>query len=234
MKSITIECQGYSLAADWYEGANNEVLIVLVGYSSSKANYHDLVGAIVEQTGTSALVLDYSGHGKSPFELPDISAAQNFLEVIAAFDWIKAKYPRKIINVMGTSYGGFLATQLTIYRQFNKLVLRVPAIYRPEEFYTKWKNVDRDYIHAIYRKNDIVIPKHPLLERAKHFNGKVLVVVHEKDEIVPKLVTDTYIRTFGADTYLAKGFGHSFREHLGERDKILAYQKAITDWLQND
>jgi esterase/lipase len=72
-KAIQVQCVSYSIAADWYEG-NDNILLVLPGFTSSKANYGELVSAIVEKTGTSALAIDYSGHGESPFDIQDIQS----------------------------------------------------------------------------------------------------------------------------------------------------------------
>jgi esterase/lipase len=126
IKKITIPCAGYEIAADWYDG-NNSVLLVLPGFTSSKKSYEPLVSAIVEKTGTSALVIDYSGHGESPFDIQDITISENFSEVVRAYDWIKEKYPERTIDVMGTSYGGFFAAKLTSVREIRKMILRVPA-----------------------------------------------------------------------------------------------------------
>lgn len=148
---IQIPCTGYSLAADWYDGTSEKVILDLHGFSASKAKYAELLSDIAKRTGAHALAFDYSGHGESPNDIQNISPAQNFLEVVNAFDWIKENHPDKKIMVMGTSYGGFLATQLTKYRKFEKLILRVPAIYPPNIFYTKWGQLDRDAIYE-YRK----------------------------------------------------------------------------------
>ena len=171
MKNIQIPCVGYEIAADWYDG-NDEVLLVIPGWSSNKKNYEDLVGAITQQTGMSALVIDCSGHGESPFRLTDLMPAQNFLDVITAYDGLRKKHPNKTINVMGTSYGGFLAAQLVAYRQVNKLVLRAPAIYQPEDFYTQWGNIDREGERTMYRTDTEAIARHPLLNSVASFKGK--------------------------------------------------------------
>lgn len=234
MKSFEIKCVGYSIAADWYDGTSDNVMLILPGYSSSKKNYEPLVSVLVEKTGISALVIDYTGHGESPFELQDLTPAQNFLEVITAFDWLKENHPDKKISVVGTSYGGFLATRLTKYREFDKLVLRVPGIYQPQDFYSKWKNIETKYNRDVYRKDEIALAKHPLLSRAANFKGKTLVIVHDEDEVVAKETTDAFIKAFDAETYVAKGFTHSFSAHLDQKDKIAEYQEYLADWLMKN
>lgn len=231
MKSLQISSTGYDIAVDWYDGTKPEVLLVLTGYASNKANYRPLVEAITSKTGTAALVIDYSGHGESPFELMECRPAQHFMDVICAFDWLRREHPELAISVLGTSLGGFLATQLTKYRTFEKLVLRVPAIYKPEDFYTAWADIDLHGTRDGFRKDTEAIAKHPLLARASRFPGKTLVVVHELDELVPKETTDAFIKTFGAETYVAKGFRHSFGDPANPTDMVEAYQDAIADFL---
>src|SRR6185437_9664373 len=158
--------------------------------------------------------------------------AQHFLEVICVFDWLKEKYPRAKITVMGTSYGGFLAVQLTKYRMFENLILRAPAIYRPQDFYTLNGVLDSSEGRAatrVFRQDANELSKHPLLSRASNFTGRTLVIVHENDEQIPKQTTDAYITAFHADGYVAKGFHHSIVDE--PKDEIIAYQNAISDWL---
>jgi predicted alpha/beta hydrolase len=82
-KIIEIKCTGYSVKADWYETANtNEIILSLIGWTSNRKRYNDILSAICSKTGQSALVFDYSGHGDSPFDVSTTRPAQHFLEVI--------------------------------------------------------------------------------------------------------------------------------------------------------
>ena len=233
MKSIKIPCVGYEIAADWYDGAadNDNVLLVLVGYKSSKAKHAELVAAIVKKSGYSVLVIDYTGHGESPYNLEDLSPAQNFMEVVTAYDWLADNHPDKTISVMGTSYGGFMAIQLTEYRSFKKLVLRVPAIYRPETFYTKWKDMDLEEIRRSYRTNPKNFINHPLLKGASAYKGEVYVLTHELDEACPKPATSAISEAFGAETWEAEGFKHGLHESIYTQEQLEEYQDKIVSWL---
>lgn len=124
MKKIKINCVAYSIAADLYENSNDKIMLVLPGWKASKTHYESLASFIGDKTSSSVLVIDYTGHGESPFNAMEIRPAQHFLEVITAFDWIKTNYPDAKLSVMGTSYGGYMALQLTEYRDFENLVLR--------------------------------------------------------------------------------------------------------------
>jgi len=230
MKNLVIDCVGYSIDADLYEGGDDKVLLVLHGWNSNKKSQEELTSYLVDETGTSALVIEYSGHGKSSLDAMEVRPAQHFLEVIAAFDWIKEEYPNAEVSVMGTSYGGYMAVQLTKYRDFKNLILRVPAIYTPRDFYSLNKDIDRQHERR-YREDKDFLNSHPLLARASKFQGRALVVWHELDEYVPKETTDKYIEVFNADSYFAKGWKHSFKTDA-PKDEQEAYKKAISDWLK--
>lgn len=230
-KQITIPCTGYSIAADWYENSNqNNILFVLVGFGSTKDRNADFVTEIATKTRMSALVIDYSGHGESPFDLDETRPAQHLLETVFAFDWLRAQYPEAKISVIGTSYGAFMAAYLTRFRPFNKLVLRAPAIYEPSDFYSPHAEIDKLAIRA-YRADSEAVAKHPLFLQASKFEGNSLLVVHGNDESVPAETSSVYQKAFSADTYVAEGFKHAMRDPANPREMIVAYQEAIIKWF---
>lgn len=228
---------GYEISTAWYEGLDiSKIVLVLPGYSSSKERQKGHAEAMVQETGASALVVDFSGHGTSPFELRDTRPGQHFLELICVFDWLKEKYPNAKITVSGNSYGGFLAIQLTKYREFDNLILRAPAIYKPSAFYDLWArridNVEEyDKEMASYRRDTELLAKHPLFNRAANFKGGVLVVVHGEDELIPRETTDTIIASFHADSFIAEGFQHGIDKSNIDEAQLAEYQDKISSWL---
>jgi esterase/lipase len=240
---LDINCPGYAIAADWYEGDQTDIMLVLPAYTSSRARIKDIVQTICQGTGMSALVIDYSGHGDSPFELRDTRPAQHFLEAVIAFDWVKNKYLKARITVFGPSYGGFLAAQLTQYRIFDRLILRVPAIYKPHTFYDLWaaridnlESYNKDIL--VYRNDKAELIEHPLFGRASSFEGKTLVVIHDNDEMVPKATTDAFIKAFHADSFVQPGFLHNIGDAVEEgrvgKDELEAYKQKYVAWLRQN
>lgn len=230
-KTIDIQCVGYAVKADIYEGSSDgPILLSFIGRTSkrTKQRYYDLLPRLAGELGITTVIFDYSGHGDSPFDVEELSPAQHFLEVITVFDWMKEKYPNRKMFVIGSSYGGFLATQLTKYRKFDGLILRAPAIYRPSDFYTLKKYEDRDATKA-FRQDSDALATHPLLARASKFEGKVLLIIHEKDELVPKETTDAYANAFKPEVIVAKGVTHSLDNASPE--EIDEYNQKIFDWL---
>lgn len=230
-KQISIPITDYSIQADWHEGAElSAVLLTFVGFSSSKKSNSEFVANVVKQTGVSVLVVDLSGHGESPFNLDETMPAQHLMEAVKAYDWIKAKYPERAIYVMGTSYGGFMAAYLTRFRAVEKLVLRTPAIYLPQDFYTAHQHIDKLSVRE-YRKDSEALKKHPLfLQEALHVPS-TLLMVHSNDEDIPTETSDIYRQVFGASVHTAEGFAHAFRDSSNPQDQVPAYYQAICDWL---
>lgn len=229
-KKFEIECLGYKIAADLYEGVGDYVMLNLIGYKSNIDKYQEILSRVSEATKATIITVDYSGHGRSPYDLEETRPAQHFLEVIESFDWLKENYKEKKIIVMGASYGGFLATQLTKYREFDKLILRVPAIFKPENFYTKWVN-HNNLDSNNYRTNATNLSEHPLLKRASEFKGRTLVITHELDDVCPANTTDAFIKALSAQHWEAKGFKHGFGESELNQDQKDEYYQKIIDWI---
>ncbi len=97
---------------------------------------------------------------------------------------MRQTYPGRRFIVVGSSYGGFMATQLTKYREFDTLVLRAPAIYRPLDFYTKAKDEDKDAADAF----------------AKAFDADTITIpgiTHSLDDATPEQIKDYFDKTYG-------------------------------------
>jgi pimeloyl-ACP methyl ester carboxylesterase len=228
---ITIPITGYSISADWHEGGSEQgVLLTFVGFGSNKSSNSDFVAKVVADTSLSALVVDLSGHGESPFSVDETVPAQHLLEATKAYDWIKTNYPERTIHAMGTSYGGFIAAYLGRFRPVQKLILRTPAIYEPASFYTEHQYIDKILVRE-YRKNTEVLKKHPLFLQESLVDTSTLLIVHSEDASVPMETTDVYKTAFAAQTYIAEGFVHAFRDPSNPQEGIAKYYEAITSWL---
>lgn len=231
-KQITISCLDYAIAADWYENASlDRILLTFVGYGSTKARNAEFNADVLHRAGMSGLIVDLSGHGESPFKLDDTKPAQHLLEVSTVFDWLSVKYPNTKISIMGTSYGGYLAAWLTRFRNFEKLILRTPALYKPEDFYTPHRLIHKSDELVAYRKNTELIKRNPLFLQDSVFNGKTLLVIHGEDEDIPSQTSDLYRGNFKAETYFAEGFRHGYRDPRNPQAGLEPYNAAIANWL---
>lgn len=232
-EEVKIDNIGYTLLADWYETDKDKVLLVLPGFTSTKERYEELVSTLVQSTGYSALVLDYAGHGKSPFNINDLSRADNFSDAVAAFDWLKRNHGQKKITVFGTSYGGFHAAYLTKFRTFQNVIFRVPASYPEETLYTKIGEM-KDAHSEEYRNNPDNYVDHWLFTHTDSVKGRALLVTHEFDTVCPPVATTPFAKAFRADTWEASGFQHGFKESDVGEQQLQNYYKKLTEWINNE
>jgi dienelactone hydrolase len=231
-KQISIPCLGYTIEADWHEGSSKKhILLTFVGYKSTKRANFDFMVKLVDMSGASALVIDFSGHGESPFTLEETTPAQHLFEATRAYDWIKANYPNSTIDVMGTSNGGFMAAYLTRFRPVEKLILRTPAIYEPSLFYTQHRFIDKILVRE-YRKNIIELQKHPLFLQPPIKKPATLLVAHSEDSSIPLETIEAYKSIFDAQIYVAQGFVHAFRNPENPQEGIPTYYAMLTAWLK--
>ncbi|MBN0252554.1 alpha/beta hydrolase, partial [Pseudomonas aeruginosa] len=86
--------------------------------------------------------------------------------------------------VVGTSYGGYLAAILSQLRAVRWLALRVPAIYRDEDWLTPKLLLDREDLIE-YRSSLIPAASNRALQACAGFRGDVLLVESEFDSYVP-------------------------------------------------
>jgi hypothetical protein len=135
---------------------------------------------------------------------------------------------------MGTSYGGFLAAYLTHFREFDKLLLRTPAIYHPEDLYTLSHLIDRVETVQQYRPDAAAVEMHPLFTRASAFAGQVLVVIHDQDEDVPSATTDVYAHAFKAETYTAEGLRHGAKDPANLPEAVQLSYDYMGQWLSRN
>lgn len=233
IKQISIPCIDYSVLADLHEGQSmSRIILTFVGFGSSKKSNYDFMAKIVEMTGASALVVDLSGHGESPFDVNDTTPAQHLLEAVKVYDWITARYPSSDICVMGTSYGGCIAAYLTRFRRTKKLVLRTPAIYESSMFYTEHRHIDKILVRE-YRKNTKFVRQNPLFLQSAIGDVATLLIVHGKDESIPPQTTDVYEESFSAARYMAKDFAHAFRDPSNPQDTIADYYDVVASWFRD-
>jgi uncharacterized protein len=231
--TIDVQCGGYAVKTDIYEGKENgPVLLSLIGRTSkrSKPRYQEFLPRLANELGITSIIFDYTGHGDSPFNIKERSASQHLQEVLTVFDWMKEKYPNRKTFVVGSSYGGFLATHLSQLRKFDLLILQAPAIYLPSDFNLTYEEED-DKKTFVFRRNQAELSRHPLLQNAKKFVGKVLLVAHKRDERIPKEVTDAYADAFGCQV-VVEDVPHSLGQ--ATQEEVSHYNQVVFDWIASN
>src|SRR5690606_7984698 len=94
------------------------------------------------------------GHRRAPPRQQSVPREETLRDLIAAYDCLH-RHPAidtQAIAVVGTSYGAYLSTILTTLRPVRWLSLRVPSLYRDEQWDTPKRKLDREDL-ARYRSS---------------------------------------------------------------------------------
>src|SRR5215213_3992744 len=129
-----------------------EGILFIHGWAGNRQQY--LVRAReIAALGCICLTFDMYGHASTSDYLTKVTREDNLRDVVAAYDLLAANphVDKSCIGVVGSSYGGYLATILTEVCSVRWLALRVPALYLDEDWETPKHLLNKDRI-ASYRK----------------------------------------------------------------------------------
>lgn len=221
------------IRGDWVQpGGGRPGVLMIHGWGAGRSQYLARAHAVAA-LGCVALVFDLRGHAAHAHQFETVSREQNLADVLAAFDTL-ASHPEvdgDSIAVAGSSYGGYLAALLAAMRAVRWLALRVPALYRDEDWSLPKLRLDRALIDA-YRRRPIEATRNRALSACSTFEGDVLIVRSEHDHLVPVQVIDNYRAAFVRARSLTyrtmEGADHGLTEALWQRD----YTTLLCDWLR--
>ena len=86
--------------------------------------------------GCICLTFDLRGHAKTRSQVETVTREDNLRDVLAAYDALlhQRGVDASSIAVIGSSYGGYLASILTSQRSVRWLALRAPADYKDSDW----------------------------------------------------------------------------------------------------
>jgi uncharacterized protein len=188
---------------------------------------------LVSRLGCVCLTFDMRGHGATAHRLTSVNRDDNLADLCAAYDVLVAQpgVDASSIAVVGSSYGGYLAAYVTAMRPVRWLALRVPAMYRDEDWDTPKFELDRAVL-AEYRQRFVSYSENSVLDRCRQFKGDVLIVESEHDEIVPHPAVASYVSSFvyaRSVTYrVMSGADHALTDAASRRE----YDRLLEHWLR--
>jgi pimeloyl-ACP methyl ester carboxylesterase len=185
----------------------------------------------VAALGCVCLTFDLRGHAATGDQRDTITREDNLRDVVAAYD-VLARHPAvdpSAIAVVGSSYGGYLAAALTGVRPVRCLALRVPALYKDEDWALP-KSELRDNGLDAFRQRPVGPEENRALGACAAFEGDVLLVRSERDDTVPPPVTTNYMAAFRkvrSLTYrVIAGADHGLSEERWQQ----AYTSLLLTW----
>jgi uncharacterized protein len=201
------------------------------GWMSDMQGYIPRAEALAN-IGYICLIFDLRGHGGSDGKLGDVTAAGSLDDAIAAYDYLASlpEVDKDRIGVVGSSYGGYIATLLTEKRPVSALALRVPAIYRNETF-TKPKVQEIRNALIVYRQSAIHTKGNYALRALANYTRPVLLIESEKDEQIPHQTIENYRHAINPKSdvidILMQGADHSLRRPEWKQKFI----DILVDWF---
>jgi pimeloyl-ACP methyl ester carboxylesterase len=147
--------------------------------------------------GCICMTIDLRGHAGTKAQKETVTREDNLHDVLAAYDALTAHpaVDRSAIAVVGSSYGGYLATILSSKRAVKWLALRVPALYRDEDWALPKQQLKK-YGLAAYRRGQVGPDENRALAACAAFAGDALIVESEHDDVIPHRVIQNYVAAF--------------------------------------
>ena len=180
--------------------------------------------------GCVCLTFNLRGHAETEPQHETVTREDNLRDLLAAYDMLAGQplVDKASVAVVGSSYGAYLAAILTELRPVRWLALRVPALYRDEDWSLPKQQLKK-YELAAYRRLAISPDENRALGACAAFRGDVLIVESEHDDIIPHPVIANYMAAFEKAhslTYrVIEGADHGLSEE--------PWQQAFTTLLVN-
>lgn len=231
-ESIEIAVDGQSISGTILTpGAKIPGILFVHGWGGSQQR--DLARAKnITGLGCVCLTFDLRGHERTHEMRGKVSREQSLADLLAAYDRL-VSHPAvdsEAIAVIGSSYGGYLATILSSMRPVKWLALRVPALYWDADWQMPKQELDRDKL-AHYRRSAVTAADNRALAACKEFHGDVLLIESEQDDYVPHATLMSYRSAFELAhslTYrLVDGADHALSSDLSQS----LYSSMLTNWI---
>jgi pimeloyl-ACP methyl ester carboxylesterase len=183
--------------------------------------------------GCLCLTFDLRGHAAYEMHRETVTREENLRDLLAAYDFLvkRGGADPSAIAVVGSSYGGYLATILTSMRPVRWLALRAPAIYKDAGWELAKRTLNADPDLPAYRLSEVRAQDNRALRACADFKGDVLIVESEHDDRVPHAVIANYVAAFSQARSLTarmiKGADHGLTEEECRR----AYTTVLMNWL---
>jgi uncharacterized protein len=184
--------------------------------------------------GCICLTFDLRGHAATSSLYQTVSRENNLRDVLAAYDLLVARrhVDPSAIAVVGSSYGGYLGSILTTMRPVRWLGLRSPALYIDSGWKRPKLQLHKDQDLKAYRKQLIPAAENRALQACQQFEGDVLIVESELDNIVPQTVLKSYREACKHTRSLTYRCIGGADHGLTEEPSQQAYTSLLTTWLK--
>jgi pimeloyl-ACP methyl ester carboxylesterase len=183
--------------------------------------------------GCVCLTFNLRGHVETRPLFESVSREINLRDVLAAYDLLAARrhVDPQAIALVGSSYGGYLASILTTLRRVKWLALRAPALYIDTGWNEPKLQLHRSQDLKAYRHSRVPASDNKALAACQAFDGDVLLIESQHDDLVPQAVLSSYREACTHARSLTyrclPGADHGLTAECDQR----AYTGVLVKWL---
>ena len=207
-------------------------VLFLHGWGGNQSQYAYRAREIAA-LGCACLTVDMRGHAKTAVQQATVTREDNLTDALAAYDRLvrEAAVDDDQVAVIGSSYGGYLATILTTLRPVKWLGLRAPALYKDTDWTSPKLALRQLQGLEAYRRMMIEAQDNRALRAATAYRGDVLIVESGHDTIIPHEVIDNYRNAFAAARSLTYRVIDGADHGLTDPACRQAYTSLLVNWI---
>ena len=183
--------------------------------------------------GCVCLTFDLRGHARHVAQRQEVTREDNLRDMLAAHDVLAANLGADApVGIVATSYGAYLAAIMTALRPVRWLGLRVPALYKDDDWNLPKARLQEEQQLGEYRRHVVRPADNRALRACAEFRGNVLVVESGHDERVPHPVIESYLSAFTRARSLEARRIEGADHGLSQPSWQSAYASLLTAWLK--
>lgn len=207
-------------------------VMLVHGWDGSQQQYLARAHAIAA-LGCICLTIDLRGHARDKAHRDTVTREDNLNDMLAAYDLLVGHpaVDASSVAVVGSSYGGYLATVLSALRPVRWMALRAPALYKDEDWLVPKQQLDRQEL-ARYRAMKLPPDANRALAASAVFEGDVLLVESEMDHIVPHPVIENYRGAFLHTRSMTYRMIAAADHALAKPEWSEAYTGILVNWMK--
>lgn len=165
-------------------------VISLHGAGPSNREHSRYLSRAFTDRGLGVVRFDFSGQGESTGRMEESNLAKRRDEAIAVMRHFAMDEAN--LTIVGTSMGGYIAAVLAGEFRVRNLILFCPAAYDVKAWNVPFGGGFTDIL-----RRDLSLLKSDVRERLSSFAGNALLVLAERDEVIPDLIAGWYTEALG-------------------------------------
>ena len=176
IKHFDVPFNDFTLSASYLNSSSEHISLMIHGGARTQDIFNDLRHYLAD-FDIDSYAYDCIGHGQSTGQLNDSSLASRTQQALKVIE------NKTITSCIGVSMGAYNAIKLTQHTPIQNLILIVPGVYTSQAYNTHF---GENFSKIIRRENSWI--DSDAWEILKYFEGNLLIVSAENDEVVPSTI----------------------------------------------